>query len=203
MVNPNSGGGRLRSDPDPLAQVRSEQRRVLDRDINQLRDNNRSLKTLAGATNLKNVSSSTELNRQMKREVLKHKGIASPKAFRQVAARMHMSGYSEQSIMRGMRHYNRQMSQMKGHEFRNYFNRNIKPALRHPKVQRARTQNEAFKRQHGIPQTYKNMQGLQKINQHVQKKQRQQAQARQQQEQRAIAQNRKQGIQQSHTRGRR
>ena len=191
----NGGGGRKPANPDPLAQVRSEGRRVVDSDINQLRSNDRTLTSSAGNPNLKNVSSSKEFDRQMRRESLKHKGKATPQAFKQVGAKMVMAGYSEQSIRRAMRHYNRNFSRMKPHEFNRHFNRHVRPALRHPKVQRARTQNQAFKQQHGIPQTYRNMQGLQKINTHVQKQQRQQKQALAQRQQRQIAQNRKQAVQ--------
>ena len=191
------------SSPDPLAQVRSEGRRVVDSDINQLKANSRTLKESAGNTNLKNVSSGREFDRQMKAQALKDRGRVTPQGMRQVASKMYMAGYSSQSIQRAMRHHNRQFSQMKGHEFRSYFNRHVSPALKHPKVARGRVQNEAFKRQHGIPQSYRNMQGLKKINSHVQQRQRQQALVRQQKQQKAIAQNRKQSIQQSRSRGRR
>lgn len=189
--------------PDPLAQVRSEGRRVVDSDLNQMKSNSASMTNSVSKANFKNVSSAREFDRQMNREALNHKGRVTPQGVRQVASRMHMAGYSEQSIMRGMRHHNREFSKMSSAQFRNYFNRNVKPALRHPKVQRGLAQNQAFKKQHGIPQNYRNMRGLKNINNHVQKQQRQQRQAREQKAQRHIAQNRKQGIQQTRSRGRR
>lgn len=206
-TTPNSGntGGRINPAPsnDPLRVVRSEGRRVVDSDINQLKANSRTLTNQVNTGNLKNISSSREFSRQMNREVLKHKGRVTPLGVKNVAARMHMAGYHPQSIYRGMRHYNQRFSRMSSGEFKTYFNRHIKPALRHPKVAYGRQQNDAFKRQHGIPRTYKNVNGLQKINSHVQKQHQKQAIARQQSQQRQIAQNRQQATQHSYSRGRR
>lgn len=204
MNNTPNTGGRINPAPsnDPLRVVSSEQRRVVDSDINQLKTNSRTMTNSVDTGKLKNISSSREFSRQMNREVLKHKGRVTPLGVKQVAARMHIAGYSSQSIQRGMRHYNQQFSRMSSGEFRTYFNRHIKPALRHPKVAYGRQQNDAFKRQHGIPRTYKNVDGLQKINSRVQKQHQKRAIAYQQSQQRQIAQNRQQAVQHSYSRRR-
>lgn len=212
MNKPLNTGGRINPAPsnDPLRPVRVEQRRVVDSDINQLKANSRTMQNAAGKTNLRNISSSREFSRQMSKQSLNDRGRITPHGVKQVASRMYAAGYNKQSIYRAMRHHNGQFSRMSNAQFKNYFNRNVKPALRHPKVARARTQNDAFKRQHGIPSTYKNINGLQKMNGHVQKQHRTRTIARQQTQQKQIAQNRKQAVQSrtqvqqySHSRGRR
>ncbi|MDB9526974.1 hypothetical protein PN498_13320 [Oscillatoria sp. CS-180] len=172
--------------------VRTEGRRVTDLDrrqsdkaaFNRLRIAERDA-IYRVARPERNISAAKEYRTQLSRTLGRSDRKAAAKAFagrhpkaiaadKKIAQKMFVAGYSPQEIQRAMRCGSPACARMSPAAFNAYYRKQIQPAIRNRKVQRQRQKMALFKQRHGVPQSYKRMDGIRQL----QARERQQAPTR-------------------------
>ena len=140
-----------------------------------------------------NISPASEYKGQYQTEMKRNNYKPSPKLDKTVAGKMYQAGYSPAQIQRAMRRQSPACAKMSDAQFKAYYAKHIQPTLASKKAINRRQAGAEWKQKHGIPQTFNNIKGLDKITKLQQQRNQAIRQAKGKQERAVIGQNRIEG----------